>query len=238
MPRFSVALLAPTVGNANMNSASRRGVQIAGFPGATYSETSFPMTKAEEDAIRRSFRNLPGMDPVTAETLAEEAMAIDPHYRASDAAPKYNGSTPSSSFIQGVDVSPGLGLATITMKNGRSYSYPISPDKAAMLINSGSLGKFYNANIKLKRAGSGAASMPKKLMEPEAVGTSVGMAMENMPPSAITRAGKNLAKSGTSPSTAINAYRASLGGAALGGAGLMILAQIMKAAEEEEAKQD
>ena len=34
MPRFSVALLAPTVGNANMNSASRRGVQIAGFPGS------------------------------------------------------------------------------------------------------------------------------------------------------------------------------------------------------------
>lgn len=237
MPKFSVALLAPTVGNANMNSASRRGVQIAGFPGANYSETSYAMTKAEEDAIRRSFRNLPGMDPVTAETLAEEAINIDPHYRASDVVPKYQGSTPSSSFINGVDVSPGLGLATIHMKNGRSYSYPISPDKAAELINSGSLGRFYNANIKLKKAGPGAPTIPKKLLEPEAVGTSVGMTMNNMPPSVISRAGKNLAKSGANIPSAINAYRSTLGGAALGGAGLMILAQIMKAAEDEKANQ-
>lgn len=235
--RFSVALLAPTVGNANMNSASRRGVPISGFPGANYSETSYAMTKAEEDAIRKSFRNLPGMDPVTAEVLAEEAMNIDPHYRASESIPKYRGSTPSSSFIQGVDVSPNLGLATITMKNGKSYSYPISSDKAAELINSGSLGRFYNANIKLKKAGPGAASIPRQLLEPEAVGTSVGMAMNNMPPAVATKVGKNIAKSGSSIPAAISAYRSGLGGAALGGAGLMILAQIMKAAEDEKANQ-
>lgn len=230
--RIPITLGGITRGNGNYNALSRRRERIAGFPGANYSETLYPMTKAEEDGIRSSFRNIPGMDPSTAETLADEAIAIDPHYRASDTMPKYGGSTPSSSFIQGVDVSPGLGLVTLTMKNGRSYSYPVTADQAAQLVNADSIGAWYNANMKLKRGGNGAATIGRQLSDPAAVGTSVGMTMDSIPQSAIKQMGKNLARSGKNPSTAINGARAALGGAAFGGAGVMLLAQILQAAKE------
>lgn len=212
MPKFHVALGA---GPVNMNASSRRHSSISGLPGLRYSETSYEMSQAEEKALRESFMHVPGISPVMAKQLGDEAVAKSPHYRAFDSNPRYGGSTPSSSFIQAVTVSPGLGLASITMKNGRTYSYPISSRAAGELINADSLGRWYNANIKLHRGGPGASTIPKST-------------------DAQTTA-QVLTSTMSNPSRAIGSVGApGLGGAALGGAALPLIAQLIKLAKEAE----
>ena len=103
--KFNVSVIGPS---PNLNSMSRRHGAIAGLPGCRYSETSYPMSQAEERALRDSFKHVSGIDPITAARLGDEAVAKSPHYRASDAAPRFGGSTPSSSFIKAVNVSPSL----------------------------------------------------------------------------------------------------------------------------------
>lgn len=208
-----------------MNASSRRASPISGFPGANYSETSYKMTGAEEDAIRKSFRSLPGIDPVTADALAEEAMNVNPHWRATDSAPKYGGSTPGSSFISGVTVSPAIGTVSLFMTDKKGvtrgpYSYNIGADKAAELINADSIGRYYNANIKLKRSGPGSGTIVKQLMEPESVGESVALTMNSSP---------------RVPPKVRGAFARLGGGGALGAAGLMLLAQLLR--DEEESKE-
>lgn len=214
MARFSVAL---GPGPVNMNASSRRHSSISGLPGMKYSETSYAMTPQEEEALRNSFKNIPGIDPVTAQKLGDEAVAKSPHYRMADANPRYGGSTPSSSFIQAVDVSPALGLATITMKNGRSYSYPITSKQAGELINADSLGRWYNANIKLHRGGPGASTIPKSTDA-----TTTAQVLTNVMTSSPSSGFR-----GVSPSVG-------LGGAALGGAGMTLLAQLIRAIKNSE----
>lgn len=211
--KFDVTLMEPS---PNMNSMSRRHGAIAGLPGMKYSETSYAMSPQEERALRDSFKSVPGIDPITAQRLGDEAVAKSPHYRAADANPRYGGSTPSSSFIQAVNVSPALGLASITMKNGKTYSYPISAKAAGELINSDSLGRWYNANIKLRRCGPGAGTIPKST-------------------DASTTA-QVLTNVMTQPSSYGRTYAPSLGlgGAALGGAGLTLIAQLIKSIKNAE----
>lgn len=212
MPKFNVTLLGPS---PNLNSMSRRHGAIAGLPGLKYSETSYEMSPQEERALRDSFKNIPGIDPVTAVKLGDEAVAKSPHYRASDANPRFGGSTPSSSFIAGVSVSPALGLASITMKNGRTYSYPITSKQAGELINADSLGKWYNANIRLQRRGSGTSTIPKSTDA-----TTTAQVLTNV----MTSPTQSAAIPGS----------IGLGGAALGGAGLTLIAQLIKAIKNSE----
>lgn len=202
----------------NMNAMSRRNASISNLPGLKYAETSYQMSAAEERALRDAFKHVPGIDPITAQRLGDEAVAKSPHYRATDATPRYQGSTPSSSFISGVDVSPALGLASITMKNGKTYSYPISSKAAGELINANSLGKWYNANIKLHRGGSGTTTIPK--------GTDASTTAQ-----VITGLMANGSIPGTRSSglTAARSTPIGLGGAALGGAALALIQQILKA---------
>jgi len=202
-----------------MNASSRRHGAISGLNGLKYSETSYPMSNQEERALRDAFKNVPGIDPITAQKLGDEAVAKSPHYRASDASPRYQGSQPGSSFIQGVDVNPALGLVSLTMKNGKTYSYPISADEAGKLINADSVGRWYNANIRLKRQGPGASTIPKSTDA-----TTTAQVLTNVMASPTA--------SVASPTMARSPI--GLGGAALGGAGLMILAQLLKAAKESE----
>lgn len=208
----------------NMNASSRRHGTIAGLPGMKYSETSYSMTPQEEKALRDAFKNVPGIDPITAQKLGDEAVAKSPHYRTADGNPRYGGSTPSSSFIQAVDVNPALGLASITMKNGRTYSYPISAKQAGELINADSLGKWYNANIKLNRAGQGTSTIPKAT-DAGTVGQVVGSMQ--LSPQMIDRAGKVVA---SNPGAMLGGL--GIGGASLGGAGMMLLAEILRAAKK------
>lgn len=215
MPKFNVALLGPS---PNMNSMSRRHGAIAGLPTMKYSETSYAMSPQEERALRDSFKNVPGIDPITAQRLGDEAVAKSPHYRAVDGAPRYGGSTPSSSFIQAVNVSPALGLASITMKNGRTYSYPISAKEAGELINADSLGKWYNANIKLHRGGAGTSTIPKSTDATTTAQVLTG----------IMTSGNN---AGTMP---VGLGGVGLGGAALGGAAIPLIAQLLKAIKQSE----
>lgn len=203
-----------------MNASSRRHGAISGLPGMKYSETSYAMTPQEEKALRDSFKNVPGIDPITAQKLGDEAVAKSPHYRASDSNPRYGGSQPGSSFITGVDVSPALGLVSITMKNGRTYSYPISANDAGKLINADSVGRWYNANIKLHRGGPGASTIPKST---DATTTAQVLTSVMANPSAAT--GGAYKAMGSAP--------VGLGGASLGGAALGLLAQIIKSAKNK-----
>jgi len=201
-----------------MNASSRRHGNIAGLNGLKYSETSYPMSQAEERALRDSFKHVPGIDPITAQRLGDEAVAKSPHYRASDASPRYGGSQPGSSFIQAVNVSPALGLCSLTMKNGRTYSYPISAKQAGELINADSVGKWYNANIKLHRGGSGTSTIPKSTDATTTAQVLTG----------IMTSGNN---SGTMP---VGLGGVGLGGAALGGAAIPLIAQLLKAIKQSE----
>ena len=218
MPKFSIIMGGSS---PNMNASSRRHGSIAGLPGLKYSETSYQMSPQEEQALRNSYMNIPGIDRATAIRLGEEAVAKSPHYRASDAAPRYGGSTPSSSFIQAVNVSPALGLASITMKNGRTYSYPISAKQAGELVNADSLGKFYNAYIKLHRGGAGTSTIPKST-DAAVVGKII--ADSKVDPKIISRAASNVV---ANPSL----LSVPMGGAALGGAGMMLLKKIVETAK-------
>lgn len=202
-----------------MNASSRRNGTISGLSGLKYSETSYPMSPAEERALRDSFKNVPGIDPVTAQRLGEEAVARSPHYRASDATPRYQGSNPGSSFIQAVNVSPALGLASITMRNGRTYSYPISAKAAGELINADSLGKWYNANIKLHRGGTGTSTIPKSTDATTTAQVLTGI---------MTSPGA------TSKSMPVGLGGVGLGGAALGGAAIPLIAQLLKMIKQSE----
>jgi len=135
----------------NMNSQSRREETIPGSA-EKYSETAYKQTPEEHQALLDKYKNVKGMPPALAIILGEEEEKRSPRYWLGDQSPRYGGNTPSSSFIAGVNVSPGLNMATITMKNGRSYSYAISPDEAGELTNANSLGAWYNKKIKLGKS--------------------------------------------------------------------------------------
>jgi len=145
---ISVAL-GPT--SPNMNANSRRKSTIPGTA-ERYGETSYKQTPEEHQALLNKYMGIKGLPKEIALQLGAEEEKRSPRYWIGDTAPRYGGSTPSSSFIQAINVSPGLNLATITMKNGRSYSYAITPEQAGDLVNSNSLGAWYNKNIKLGRS--------------------------------------------------------------------------------------
>lgn len=147
--RFTVALGPITKGKGNYNASSIRNVRIPGFTdGTKLSETSYKQTEAEHKALLDAFMNDPELTPEQKIEFGKQEEARCPRYWDTDENPRNGGSTPSSSFIREVNVNPSLGIATVTMKSGKSYSYPLGTDRAAEMINSNSLGSWYNKNIK------------------------------------------------------------------------------------------
>lgn len=141
--------LGPT--SPNMNANSRRKSTIPGTA-ERYGETAYKQTPEEHQALLNKYMGVKGIPREVALQLGVEEEKRSPRYWLGDTAPRYGGSTPSSSFIKAINVNPGLNLATITMKNGRSYSYAITPEQAGDLVNANSLGAWYNRNIKLGRS--------------------------------------------------------------------------------------
>jgi len=146
--RFSIALGVPS---PNMNRQSRRESGIGGTA-ERYGETSYRQTPQEHQALLNRYMGIKGIPPEIARAMGEEEEKASPRYWDTDSTPRYGGSTPSSSFVQAMDVSPALGLVTFTMKNGRSYSYPLSADQAGDIINANSIGAAYNKMCKLGRS--------------------------------------------------------------------------------------
>lgn len=143
--RFSIALGMPS---PNMNASSRRKSGIGGTA-EKYGETNYKQTPQEHQALLNKYMAIPGIPPEIAKQMGEAEEKASPRYWDTDSAPRYGGSTPSSSFVQAMDVSPALGLVTFTMKNGRSYSYPLTADQAGDILNANSIGAAYNKFVKL-----------------------------------------------------------------------------------------
>jgi len=146
--RFNIALGMPS---PNMNANSRRTAGIGGTA-EKYGETSYKQTPEEHRALLNKFMAIPGLPKDIARQMGEAEEKASPRYWDTDTTPRYGGSTPSSSFVQAMDVSPALGLCTFTMKNGRSYSYPLTADQAGDIINANSIGAAYNKFCKLGRS--------------------------------------------------------------------------------------
>lgn len=53
----------------------------------------------------------------------------------------------SSSWVGGVHIVPSLGLARLNL-NGRNYSYSLTPEFVGKMLTSGSIGGYYNSNLK------------------------------------------------------------------------------------------
>ena len=145
---FSVALQGPS---PNMNKQSRRKANIPGTA-ERYGESSYKQSPEEHQALLNKYMGVKGIPREVALQLGAEEERRSPRYWLGDESPRYGGSTPSSSFITGIHVSPGLNLATVTMKNGRSYSYAVTPDQIGDMINSNSLGAWYNKMLRLGRS--------------------------------------------------------------------------------------
>ena len=143
--RFSIALGLPS---PNMNKSSRRNSGIGGTA-EKYGETNYKQSAKEHEALLNKYMGIPGIPVDIARAMGEEEEKASPRYWDTDSSPRYGGSTPSSSFVQAMDVSPALGLVTFTMKNGRSYSYPLSADQAGDILNANSIGAAYNKMCKL-----------------------------------------------------------------------------------------
>lgn len=159
---FSIALGPITRGKGNYNASSRRMYRDpAATDGSKLSETSFKQTPQEHQALLDSFKNEPGINPAVAIELGEQAEKACPRYWDGDESPRHGGTTPSSSFIQGISVSPNLGLATVITKNGKSYSYKLTADQVADAINSNSIGSWYNKFIKGAKVKEPVVSSPR-----------------------------------------------------------------------------
>lgn len=114
------------------------------------SDAAYRQSLEEHEEALNQFKK-PGMLP------QQELIAIMDGEIAEKELPKYwDDEVPrldlggSSSWIDGIEYYPDLGLA-IMNTNGREYYYPMTPDEVGHWITSPSLGSYYNANIKLRK---------------------------------------------------------------------------------------
>lgn len=159
---FSIALGPITRGKGNYNANSRRMYRDpAATDGSKLSETSFKQTAKEHQDLLDSYKNEPGINPAVAIELGEAAEKACPRYWDGDNEPRHGGTTPSSSWVTGVNLSPNLGLATVTTKNGKTYSYKLSADEVADMINSNSIGSWFNKFLKGAQTKTAVVSSPR-----------------------------------------------------------------------------
>lgn len=117
-------------------------------------------TKEEHENLL-DIKSLPGyqrflaMPPGPAKTLALKALEMEAEERERtnpkwwlDERPRRE-ITQSGSFINGVSVDPNSGLGTVQIRD-RVYVYPMTTAQATEMVNSDSLGHFFNNVLKKK----------------------------------------------------------------------------------------
>lgn len=112
-------------------------------------EAAYQQTPTEHEALLNKYVR-PGMNDAQlaiARKQGEVEEKKEPKYWM-DTKPRRT-LTPSSSFIQSVNIVPSLGIARITLGN-RTYTYPMTSQQVGDMITSNSIGGYYNNFIKLK----------------------------------------------------------------------------------------
>ena len=115
-------------------------------------------TKEEHDDLL-DIKNLPGysrflaMPPGPAKTLALKALEMEAEERERtnpkwwmDERPRRE-ITQSDSFINGVSVDPNSGMGSVQIRD-RIYMYPMTTQQATDMVNSDSLGQYFNNILK------------------------------------------------------------------------------------------
>lgn len=113
-------------------------------------DAAYRQSPEEHDELIHKYEK-PGMSP--AELLLATKRGIDeekinPKYWDDEKPRLALGG--SSSWIDGIDYIPSLGIA-VMKTNGHEYYYPMEPDEVGDWMTSDSLGSYYNANVKLKK---------------------------------------------------------------------------------------
>lgn len=90
----------------------------------------------------------PGMTPIEREAALELGKMDEKKLKKywDDAEPRENLS-PSSSFIENIQVVPSLNVARITI-GGHTRTYPINDKMVGDMLTRPSIGKYYNDNVK------------------------------------------------------------------------------------------
>ena len=213
MPLFKIALGS---GSPNMNASSRRNSQIGMNTAERFGETSYRQTPEEHRALLDRYKRVPGIPKEIAEQLGREEEKLSPRYWDTDAEPRFGGSTPSSSFVQAMNVSPGLNMVTFTMKNGRSYSYALDPNTAGNILNSNSIGAAYNKFVKLGRSNIPVSVTPRS-------GARSG------PVPMVLNGSRSGISAAPAPSTGLSSPTTQMNGSAIAMLGIQGLGKIIKA---------
>lgn len=113
-------------------------------------DAAYRQTPEEHDAMIHKYEK-PGMTPLelleaTQKGIDEEK--INPKYW-DDEKPRLDLGG-SSSWIDGIEYIPSLGIA-VMKTNGNEYYYPMDAEQLGDWMTSDSLGSYYNANVKLKK---------------------------------------------------------------------------------------
>lgn len=112
-------------------------------------DAAFRQTPEEHDAAIHKYE-VPGMNPTqllqAAMKGADEERLLPQYW--DDETPRLD-LHPSSSWIDGIEYFPDLGIA-IMQTNGKEYYYPLTAKEVGDWVTSDSVGSFYNRNIKLK----------------------------------------------------------------------------------------
>lgn len=115
------------------------------------SDAAYRQDPVEHERVIHQFEQ-PGQTPV------EQMLATEKGIEAEKALPQYwDDNTPrrdlggSSSWIDGIEYIPSLGIAIMHTISGKEYYYPMTSDELGDWMNSDSLGSYYNRFVKLKK---------------------------------------------------------------------------------------
>ena len=130
--------------------------------GRAYKKSAFMQTeKQHQDAIdkftkerERQFIRI-GMTPAQVANAKRRARAWAENYDEPQKVEEYwkRDQEPrrpislSSSWVGGCHIVPSLGLARLNL-NGRNYSYALTPEFVGKMLTSGSIGQYYNHNLR------------------------------------------------------------------------------------------
>lgn len=112
-------------------------------------EAAYRQSPTEHEELLHKYEK-PGQTPAERLIATERGMIeekMNPKYW-DDKYPRRNVGG-SSSWIDEIEYLPSLGIA-IMHTNGKQYYYPMTSDEVGDWMNSDSLGRYYNNNVKLK----------------------------------------------------------------------------------------
>jgi len=113
-------------------------------------DAAYRQTPEEHDAMIHKYEQegQTPMERLVATQRGIDEEKINPKYW-DDEAPRWDLGG-SSSWIDGIEYIPSLGLA-VMKTDGKEYYYPMNADEVGDWMTSDSLGSYYNANVKLKK---------------------------------------------------------------------------------------